>query len=355
MKRLFTLFLTPTLASTAIAAGYQNPAISASDIGTAFAGGGSSIENASAQAYNPASLSRLKGINISAGGLGIKHRVRFFESNQADDYLASGNFYAATELGESFVLGVAANQPFLLENRYEKPWETADSWQQNAELKITQFASNLAYRAHEKFSLGLGIAYARAAWAFDSLNDKDQALGWNVGVLLTPSNTMNVSVSYQSPFYFKGSGWQLKTPGKFTITTWQQLIRGWELMGKIEYTKWQNNGVRFASEQLPSISNKHSLKVAWGTAWNFYPQWKWKFGLAYDMSPMQVENRTAALPQHNDWYISTGLRYAHQLYGVVDFGYSYVYSSKSDAQTADWAGRFQTDAHLLGLQYSIGF
>lgn len=354
MKRLLTLFLLPSLAVTAFAAGYQNPALSASDIGTAFAGGGSAIENASAQAFNPASLSRLKGVNLSAGGLMHKHRARFFETNKADDWLASGNFYTAAELNDDFVLGIAANQPFLLENRYEKPWQT-NSWQQNAELKITQIAPNLAYRAHEKFSLGLGISYARAEWEFDSLNDKDNALGWNVGVLLTPSDLMNVSVSYQSPLHFKGNAWWLKTPGKFTITTWQQLIHDWELMGKIEYTKWNNNGVRFANAQIPGISNKHGLKVAWGTAWNFYPHLKWKFGVAYDMSPMRVENRGAALPQHNDWYIATGLRYAHQLYGAVDFGYSYVYSSKSDAQTADFSGRFQTDAHLLGLQYSIGF
>lgn len=348
-----TLFLMPSIA---LAAGYQNPALSASDVGSAFAGGGSAIENASAQAYNPASLSRLKGISISSGGLGIKHRARFWQTNQANDWLGAGNFYAATELGESWVMGLAANQPFLLENRYEKPWES-NEWNQNSELKITQIAANVAWRTHEKFSLGLGISYARAQWELDWRNDKDNALGWNVGVLLTPSESMNVSVSYQSPFHFKGYGWQLKTPGKFVITTWQALQRGWELMGKIEYTQWHNNGLRFYANhiQLPNMTGKHSLKIAWGTALNFYPGWKVKFGLAYDISPIRKENRTAILPEHNDWYISTGLRYAHQNYGALDLGYSYVYSSKSDAATRDFAGRFQTDAHLLGLQYSIGF
>ncbi len=211
------------------------------------------------------------------------------------------------------------------------------------------------------FSLGLGLNYARAQWDFQnaafSQNDKDNAFGWSAGVLLTPSETMNVSVSYQSPLRFKGNAWRLKTPGKFAITTWQRLPRGWELMGKVEYTKWENNSVQFSGSglRLPAIANKHGLKIAWGTALNFHPNWKWKFGIAYDKSPMRVEERSAALPQHNDWYISTGLRYAHPTYGTLDFGYSYVYSTKSDAQGQGISGRFETRAHWLGLQYSINF
>ena len=241
MKRFFlSTFFLPTLA---LAAGYQNPAVSASDIATASAGGGSAIENASAQAYNPASLARLKGYNFSLGAVGVKHRARFTDStmpNLASAWLATGNFYASAEINDSWVVGFSVNQPFLMENNYDNPWGAGD-WTQKAELSVTQFSPNVAWRIHDKFSLGLGLSYAKAQWRFQnsifSYDDKDNALGWNAGILLTPSETMNVSISYQSPFHFKGNAWRLKTPAKFTITTWQELMRGWELMGKIEYTK----------------------------------------------------------------------------------------------------------------------
>ncbi len=171
MKRFFlSTFFLPTLA---LAAGYQNPFASASDIATASAGGGSAIENASAQAYNPASLARLKGINFSAGAVGIKHRARFTNStmpNKAADWLATGNFYASAEVGDSWVVGFAVNQPFLMENNYDHAWGAGD-WTQKAKLSVTQFSPNVAWRAHDKFSLGLGLNYARAEW--------DLALAWD--------------------------------------------------------------------------------------------------------------------------------------------------------------------------------
>lgn len=362
MKRFFLIvFFVPTLA---FSAAYQNAALSASDLGSADAGSGSAIENASAQAFNPASLSRLKGMHLSLGWVGVSENLKFNKQQNGGTWRNLPHIYWSAPLDDDLTLGLAYNHQASWKNHYPASWQ-AQNWLIHSQMQIENFNSNLAWRAHEKWRVGLGFSFARLKWqwknaSFAQKNQKN-AWGWQAGILLTPSDSMNVSLSYQSPIWFKEQNWHFKTPPRFAISTWQQLNKQWELMASVSWTKWKNNANLWIDEPSllaqPIISTGSALRFAWGTAYAFSPSLKFKWGIAYDISPLKATERTPALPHHNQWWLSTGLRWKVQNKAYVDLAYSYVYESRSDVHLPKLglSGSYYNRAHWWGMQYSIHF
>ncbi len=363
MKRFFFIFAF-FLPAFAHSAGYQNPALSASDLGTAFAGAGSAIENASAQAFNPASLSRLKGLQLSLGFAGVGENLKF--QSQQNSYNGGvwrtlPNLYFSYEAHSKIVLGLGVNTPFSWKNRYDSPWEGED-WLLASQLQIQNITPSFALRAHEKWSVGAGLVFSNLKWKWQntrlSTTQKENAMGFQLGVLLTPSDSMNVSLSYQSPLRFKGNNWEIETPQRFAISTWQQLNARWELMGSVAWSKWKHHSPLLEDiSAQPIFSKGNGLRIAWGTAYLLNSAWKAKLGVAYDKTPLKENARTPLLPYANQWWFSAGVHWNYADWMALDLAYSYVYAQKKAAHLPrlGLSGRYQSDAHWWGLQYSVYF
>lgn len=101
-----------------------------------------------------------------------------------------------------------------------------------------------------------------------------------------------------------------------------------------------------------------------GTSYKFAPDWKWKFGLAYDQSPVhKAEDRPTSLPDNDRYWFSTGVQWQATKNTTLDLGYTYLYLRKTDIDTTSGnqltkgrvAGTYDSSGHIFGLQLSSRF
>jgi long-chain fatty acid transport protein len=142
-------------------------------------------------------------------------------------------------------------------------------------------------------------------------------------------------------------------------------------MGDLSYTNWstlksldvisRNSGNQLPSEQF---NYKDSWRFAWGAAYKATENSKVKFGIAYDRTPTTDNDRSARVPDNDRIWFSLGGQYNAGKIGKVDVGYAYLYlKDPSVNQTKSYGavgsstlrGTYDDSAHVLGVQYSVGF
>jgi long-chain fatty acid transport protein len=142
-------------------------------------------------------------------------------------------------------------------------------------------------------------------------------------------------------------------------------------MGDLSYTRWnslQSLDVRRSSDGLLLSSEpfkyENSWRFAWGAGYKATDKAKLKFGIAFDRTPVRDEYRTARVPDNNRLWLSLGAQWNAGTYGKFDLGYSYLYvidpSISQPATTVPVAlpalqGKYDASAHIVGVQYSVGF
>ena len=116
-------------------------------------------------------------------------------------------------------------------------------------------------------------------------------------------------------------------------------------------------------DELP-LNFRDSWRVALGANYKFAPDWKWKFGVAFDQSPVyQASDRPTSLPDNDRYWFSTGVQWQAGKNTTLDVGYTYLYLRKTDIDTTSGnaltkgrvAGTYDSNAHILGVQLSSRF
>ena len=84
-------------------------------------------------------------------------------------------------------------------------------------------------------------------------------------------------------------------------------------------------GHRRQDDELP-LNFRDTWRLAVGANYKFAPDWKWKFGLAYDQSPVHKEqDRPTSLPDNDRYWFSTGVQWRATKNTTLDVGYTYLY------------------------------
>ena len=371
MMKKMTLRTLPALlslafAGTAVAASLQVMEQDASGIATSFAGSAAVAENAATNYYNPAGLTQLKGFQFSAGVTGVKSNVEYsgagVSGGNAGDTLASPNLYVSLPLTQDLYVGFGVSRPFALSTEYDAGWAGNGSVIK-AEIKTVNYNPSLAYRLNDKVSLGLGLNYQKLDFTVTdstppaSFIGDDSATGWNAGALFTLSPAMRVGLAYRSGLNYSLNGTaagELKLPGTFTLSVWQQVSDRWEAMGDLSLTQWN----RFDKSTVPVIATadqRNSWRFAWGAAYKYNDVLKAKFGFGYERAATRDENLNLAAPENDRITLSLGAQMKVGSASKLDFGYAYKFSRDANVNQAPVVGKYETSGHVLGLQYSAGF
>ena len=388
----------------ASAAGFQLWEQNASGIATSYAGSAAVADNASAIYYNPAGMTQLPGIRLSAGVVGIKPSFKFSNEGSsgllgtggnggdAGGWSAVPNAYFSWQLAPDWFIGLGISSPFRLSTEYDNNW--IGSYQAlKSDITTVNYNPSLAWKVNDKVSLGLGLSYQTIDAEMTNMTPvglyrfkgDDSAWGWNVGALFTLSPAMRVGVSYRSTMSYTLDGNRtlgavpstsanadLKLPDTVILSVWQQVSDNWEAMGDLSFTRWNTldklNVRSAAGTETESFNYDNSWRIAWGAAYKASDAWKVKFGIAYDRSPTSDDNRTARMPDNNRLWFSFGGQWNGGVYGRIDAGYAYLYiKDPSINQTQTFAtpagapgisnlrGSYSDSGHLLGTQYSNGF
>jgi len=220
---------------------------SVSGMGTAYASGSAGLDDASTIFFNPATMSRLSGSNLT-GGLQIINSKTDFKGDAQYNPAIPGigglqiagknkddlDLTAAVPMGaisyqhnEQLWFGLTINTPFGLKTEYDSDWVGRYN-AIKSELLTFNFNPTMAFKFNEKFTLGLGVSamYAdgeltRAAdvglgaalgptpipgWVpgsstYDSqvkLTGDDWGFGYNIGLLFEPTDNARIGLHYRS-------------------------------------------------------------------------------------------------------------------------------------------------------------
>lgn len=391
---LLSAAITLSLSSAATAAAFQLLEQNASGLGVAYAGSAAVAENASTVFFNPAGLAQLSGIQLSAGVTGVGPSYRFQNQGSSGALLGNGNggdaggwhavpnLYLAGRVSPDISLGLGISSPFGLATSYDADW-VGRTQAIKSEIRTVNVNPSLAYRVNERWSLGVGINYQTLNAEMTSytpaglyrVKGDDAAWGWNAGVLLNLSPAMRLGLSYRSAVDYRLSGSRsigansqaatadIKLPDSMVFSVWQQLSDRWEAMGDLSYTRWSTLDklqiVGAFGTDVEPFNYKNAWRVAWGAAYKANDAVKLKFGLAYDRTPVQENSRSARVPDNDRMWFSLGGQWAPRNYGVFDIGYSYLYVRNPGIEQSKLGtslrGDYDAGAHLLGVQYSVGF
>lgn len=402
--RVLPACLLAAFSGSAAAAGFQLWEQNASGIATSFAGSAVVADNAGTIYYNPAGLALLPGLNVSLGVAGNRSSYEFRNQGSSGTGALAGlsggnggdagqwttvpNGAVSWQVAPQWFVGLGISTPFGLSTEYEDSAWVGRFNARKADIQTVNVNPSVAYKLSDRVSLGFGINYQKIdveltradTTGLNRFKGDDSAWGWNAGALFTLSPAMRVGVSYRSAIDYSIDGSRslgagstaatadLKLPGVFILSVWQQVSDRWEAMGDLSYTDWSNLGrvnVRFAGgSESTALNFRSAWRFAWGAAYKADDAWKIKFGISYDRSAVPDGDRSAWLPDNNRIGLSLGGQWKPSRTSAVDFGYAYLWqknptinqtSVDSTGATANLRGRYDAAGHLLGIQYSQGF
>jgi len=364
----------------ASAAAFQLLEQNASGLGNAYAGSAAVADNASTIFFNPAGMTQLTGFQFSAGVVGVGPSYEYRDQagvksgGDAGSWGALPNGYLSGQLTKDLFVGLGISVPFGLATEYDSNW-AGKSLAIKSTIKTVNINPSLAYRVNDKVSLGFGVNYQTIDGELTktgaTLKADDSSWGWNAGALFTLSPAMRVGVSYRSAVKYKLEGTingvvpvnaDIKLPDTFILSVWQQVSDRWEAMGDLSYTRWNTlkslNVLSSASGNLLSsdtFNYENSWRVAWGAGYQATDSAKIKFGIAFDRTPVRTEYRSPRVPDNNRLWLSLGGQWNAGSYGKVDLGYSYLYVIDPTISQPGLQGKYDVSAHIVGMQYSVGF
>lgn len=386
--RVLPAAILAALSGVAMASSFQLMEQNASGLGVAYAGSAAVADNASTIFFNPAGMTQLPGRQVSLGIAAVGPSYKF--RNQGSTGIAGDNggdagawagvpnAYLSWQLTPQLFAGLGISVPFGLGTKYEDSNWIGRFHSIKSEIQTINVNPSLAYRVSDRISLGFGLNYqtakAEMTTAVSTLKGDDAAWGWNAGALFTLSPAMRVGVAYRSSIDYKLEGSlntlpakaKLELPDTFTLSVWEQVSDRWEAMGDLSYTNWstvdrlnvysRTSGALLGSE---NFGYENSWRFAWGAAYKYSDSLKYKFGIAYDRTPVSDSTRTARVPDNNRIWLSLGGQWKPSRESALDVGYAYIYMKDPRIEqvkgTRTLSGRYDNSGHVLGLQYTQGF
>ena len=338
----------------------------------------------SAVHYNPAGLTQLKGDYVSLGWTLEAPRFECDSDGTGDTVQMQKqlfwipNFYYVTDLEtDRFRVGFSATSPYGLSTDWAN-----DSFSQNvmteSDVEMVNFNPVIAYKVDDVISIGAGANYfvshlskhkqltADASDGGDyQLKGSDEAWGYNIGLLITPSPKQRIGVSYRSeidltyqgtttldnlnatyssPVYFGTSTYT--TAMKSDSTLPQSLAIGyaykpserWTIETDVEWTGWscvEEELIQYPDEgdatRLAVLNNGNPVSRDWTDAFAYGIGVEYKAtdkldlrgGFFYHETPIPSANFDTPLPDANKHGITIGLGYLFK--GVqVDASYAFL-------------------------------
>jgi long-chain fatty acid transport protein len=424
--RLMTALSLGMLTSYASAAGFQLMEENVSGLGNSYAGSAAVAENASTIFFNPAGMTQLKEREFSAGLAVIAPSFKFSNNGSNVGLLANAgngsdagslaavpNAYVSWALNKDLYVGVGLSVPFGMKTDYGDSWVGA-AQAKSFSVETMNLNPSIAYRVNDAVSVGAGVSYQHldakykrtaavgsttpglgpilAASEVTATLASD-AWGWNVGGLFTLSPATKLGVSYRSTVSHdttgninvtgpsapvnasqsSGAKASLKLPAMAILSATHQLDNKWQLLGDVSWTGWSSipkldlvrtsGASTGATAQTLDTAFQDTWRVAVGANYQYRPDLKLKFGLAYDQTPVKGEStRLVSLPDSDRTQISTGAQWALASGSTLDLGVAYLMFANTTINNNQMAagrglvkGDYSGNVWLLGVQYSMPF
>lgn len=410
------------LAGQGHAAAFQLKERSAKAQGRAFAGSISAPGDASVIADNPAAMRLLGGRVFQADLTGVDYSVRFHGAgNDAlGRPLSGGNggnagataavpaLYFHTPLGEHMHLGFSLTAPFGFKTEYDQGWAgryqgiktelnavdlgTAFSYDVNPYLSLggAVFLERVKAKLNDAVDFGTILASSRvpgfmptSADGHARIDATDDAWGYTVGALFTPTDTTSMGLAYRSEVDHKPDdvkakfdvpqaprailaavrpGWftdttastELKLPATWTASITQRIGERWTVMTDLSRTEWgafKYIRLDFASAQPTQTLNfgyRDTTFGAIGTEYQVSDHLTLRGGLAYDQTPVTSKIRDVRVPDTNRRWLSVGATWKASAALEYSAGYTHLFLDSPRVALASATGSTLHGAYDVG-------
>ncbi len=427
VKKLLPLSIGITLGSVTVgaqASGFQLMEQNASGLGNAYSGQAAAAENASTIFFNPAGMTRLPGRQFSVALNAIRPSTEFTDSGasrspaglplgpggtnggDAGDWAFVPNAYLSWQLNPSWWVGVGVNVPFGLKTEYDTAF-IGRFQSQRSEVKTIDVNPSVAFKISDAVSLGFGISYQKAEVKLDrstflgvearsKIKLDDDQWGFNLGALFNVGPSTRIGVSYRSSMDHDLTGTvivtgvpvvgtttnAIRTNAEFPDTiSWgiaHQLNPAWEILGDITYTRWSKikavpvvatttSALAPAGATLDTFNFQFgdTYRIGIGANWKWRDDFTWKFGAAYDKSPVEDPFRTTFLPDNDRVWLAIGGKYRMSKQATLDFGYAHLFVKDASINRqrgigvagaqGNVIGNYDADVNIASVQFTYSF
>lgn len=388
------------IASHTHAAGYQLAEQSATGLGRAFAGEAAIADNASVLSRNAAAMSRFDQTAFSGGVIYVRPEVNINGKVDSQSAAASDiandawipNAYLIMPLNEQWRLGFSATSYYGLGVKMPDNY-SASHFGNVSNIKTVDVGTALAYQVTPLLAVGAGLSVTYGEGEVGGnlklgshtlvshVEGEGAELGWNLGLLLTPSAQTRVGLGYRHGIDLKLKGdainlgkhetghLVLTLPATAELALFHQLSDQLALHGSVNWSDWsQFSGLTAILDNAEVMDFKAGyMKDSWryslGMTYQFTPQWQLRSGLAYDQSPIPADQRSMTIPDSDRIWYSIGVGHQYSKALSIDLGITLLDGKKVEvtkskdvvAYVSRLNANSEGDAWLAGAQLNYLF
>jgi long-chain fatty acid transport protein len=363
-----------------IGGGYMIPHQSARGLGLSNAVT-AGVTDPSAVYYNPAALGEVEGNILLLNGSyinvinSVENSGRNANNKHDDNFLATlfANYHIP---GTDFTIGMGTYTPFGLATTYESGFTRFAA--ERTELKTIYVTPAFSWHPSKFFSLGAGLSFVHASGLFSRglcldpvtacttpiglegrvrLTDTANAFGYNLGVLLKPTDKLKFGFSYRSRVDLRFDSTNVKLGGAFSTSRTRADVRplplppvinaglfwqvtpSWGAEFVYEYTRWSEFksftaafsptpvflplGVPLSGFSLPEDwKNTSTLRL--GSYYGLTKNWELRGGITVEETPIPNRTLNPAIPGADLLTLNAGIGYKWENL-AIDLGYMAVF------------------------------
>jgi len=399
MKQLKRIMLTAAvlvLATTnARAAGIWLYEMGQADMGTATAGRAAMARDASTAFSNPAGMTRLDRSQLTAAGLLLDVNIEFDgqttwntwnnsntettgNQHNAGGFVPAGSFNYVQVVTPDLRLGLTVGSYFGLGGEFGNSWQ-GRYYAQRLELMTMAINPVAAYKVNDWFSVGGGVTSLYSLLKTDmainnrnhlnpndppqpdgqfKINSNDWGWGYNAGVMMEPTKSTRVGLTYRSKIDLKFDdspavsgvtgpigariaevlnngmlGLEITVPQAADLSCYQQVTDKLALMANLGWQDWSRFGSlevdlsTAAGAGRSTTADMHfddTWHAALGAHYRIADPWLLMLGFAYDSSPVKDQFRSIVLPLDRQYRYATGVEYTWSKDVTVGFDYTFI-------------------------------
>ncbi|MFO1315232.1 MAG: outer membrane protein transport protein [Burkholderiales bacterium] len=230
-------------------------------------------------------------------------------------------------------------------------WNIGFAWDATQQLRLAA-----AYRSEIKYNVQGNVNYENPTLP----STIPPSLAPTVGALAAGLNSQVL--------YGRGVNSDITVPQIANFSVLFHVNQQWDVMGDVQWTGWSSiPELRFNTTSPPALPAvplewDDTWKIAVGASYKVSDQWKARFGIAYDQTPV-TNDPTVRLPDSDRWWLSVGSEYKWTKNWKFDGAFTYIFADSpsfnqnqgSTAANGLVNGTYDASVWILSLQATYMF
>ena len=328
----------------------------------------------------------------------------------AGDWALVPNAYFTVQVSPQFYMGIGVTAPYGLKTEYDPTW-VGRFHAIESELKTINVNPSVAYKFTDKLSVGVGVNWQRAdatlsngvnysAAAFGAggagllaaiggpgvegigtVKGHDTAVGYNVGIMYDFTPTTRVGAAYRSAMKYTIEGdvtftnrpallagglpngpvnADVKLPDTATAALFHKINPKWDLLADVSWTGWSSlqalNIMRTSGARLSTtpLNWSDTWRIGVGANYHHSGNWTFRFGVAYDESPVPDADRTPRIPDADRTWVAIGAQYRMSKQLAIDVGYTHIFVKDASSNLCNAAQAAANPPACAGKNNLVG-